>query len=98
MTQVDPNVQRQLDALGIAYDVVACDPELADTEAFCANYAIPPDRAANTILVAAKTEPRQYVACLVLATTRLDVNHKRAKLVRNKGLSLPSAGQENGDN
>ena len=48
MTQVDPNVQRQLDALGIAYEVVACDPELADTEAFCANYGIPPDRAANT--------------------------------------------------
>jgi Cys-tRNA(Pro) deacylase len=91
VSEPDPNVQRQLDALGIAYDVVACDPELADTEAFCANYAIPPDRAANTILVAAKTEPRQYVACLVLATTRLDVNHKLAKLIGIKRLSFASA-------
>ena len=91
MSALDPAVQRQIDTLGIAHEVVDCDPALADTEQFCANYNIPPDHAANTILVAIKTEPRQYVACLVLATTRLDVNHKLAKIAGTKRLSFASA-------
>jgi prolyl-tRNA editing enzyme YbaK/EbsC (Cys-tRNA(Pro) deacylase) len=55
--------------------VLPCDPAHADTAAFCAAYGYPPERAANTIVVASKKEPKQYAACVVLATTRLDVNH-----------------------
>ena len=88
---LDPNVQRQIDLLGIECEVVPCNPEWADTELFCAHYGIPPDHAANTILVAAKTEPRQYAACVVLATTKLDVNHKVSKLMGIKRLSFASA-------
>ena len=88
---LDPNVQRQIDLLGIECEVVPCNPEWADTELFCAHYDIPPDHAANTILVAAKTEPRQYAACVVLATTKLDVNHKVSKLMGIKRLSFASA-------
>jgi prolyl-tRNA editing enzyme YbaK/EbsC (Cys-tRNA(Pro) deacylase) len=61
--------------LGVPFELIRCDPEFADTGAFCARYGYPPERAANTIVVASKKEPKQYAACVVLATTRLDVNH-----------------------
>jgi prolyl-tRNA editing enzyme YbaK/EbsC (Cys-tRNA(Pro) deacylase) len=53
---------------------VPCDPELADTAAFCATYGYRLDQSANAILVVGKSEPRVYAVCLVLADTRLDVN------------------------
>jgi prolyl-tRNA editing enzyme YbaK/EbsC (Cys-tRNA(Pro) deacylase) len=61
-------------ATGQPFELVECDPALADTAAFCEHYGYSPDISANTIVVASKTEPPQFVACLVLATTRLDVN------------------------
>ena len=61
--------------LGVPLEVLPCDPSVADTAAFCDRYGFPPSQAGNTIIVASKKEPRQYAACLVLATTRLDVNH-----------------------
>jgi prolyl-tRNA editing enzyme YbaK/EbsC (Cys-tRNA(Pro) deacylase) len=91
MTELDPAVQRELDALAIPHEILPCNPEWADTDAFCANYGIPRENAANTILVAVKTEPRQYVACLVAASTKLDVNHKVSRLIGIKRLSFASA-------
>jgi prolyl-tRNA editing enzyme YbaK/EbsC (Cys-tRNA(Pro) deacylase) len=67
-------VQGQLDDLGIGYDVVPCDPELADTAAFCAAYGYALEDSANTIVVVGKSTPPVYAACVVLATSRLDVN------------------------
>ena len=61
-------------ATGHPFTVVACDPSLADTAAFCDAYGYGLDQSANAIVVVGKSEPRSYVACLVLATTRLDVN------------------------
>ena len=58
------------DAVGVA----EIDPSLADTAAFCEAYGYAPEDSANTIVVASKREPKRYVACVVLATTRLDVN------------------------
>jgi prolyl-tRNA editing enzyme YbaK/EbsC (Cys-tRNA(Pro) deacylase) len=63
-----------LDRLGVAYEVMACDPALADTAAFVEAYGIPLERSANTIVVASKGAEPSYVACVVLATTSLDVN------------------------
>jgi prolyl-tRNA editing enzyme YbaK/EbsC (Cys-tRNA(Pro) deacylase) len=63
-----------LDAAGVAYERVACDPALADTAAFCAHYGYDLAISANAIVVATQKEPRTFAACLVLATTRLDVN------------------------
>ncbi len=91
MSEPDPGVQRQLEALGIAHEVLACNPEWADTDAFCANYGIPRENAANAIIVASKTDPKQYVACLVLSNTKLDVNHAVSKLMGIKRLSFASA-------
>ena len=71
---VEDDVVAALDRAGVDYDVVPCDPALADTAAFCEHYGFAPEDSANTIVVASKKEPRRYVACVVLATTRLDVN------------------------
>jgi len=68
------SVRRQLDELGIDHDIVPCDPDLADTAAFCEAYGYAPEDSANTIVVAGKSTPPVYAACVVLATTRLDVN------------------------
>lgn len=69
----DPLLER-LDSLGLDYQIIACDPALADTAAFCEAYGYAPEDSANTIIVAGKADPPVYAACVVLATTRLDVN------------------------
>jgi prolyl-tRNA editing enzyme YbaK/EbsC (Cys-tRNA(Pro) deacylase) len=56
------------------YELFACDPELADTAAFCAAYGFALEDSANTIVVIGKSNPPVYAACVVLATHRLDVN------------------------
>jgi prolyl-tRNA editing enzyme YbaK/EbsC (Cys-tRNA(Pro) deacylase) len=71
----------ELDRLGQPYKLLACDPELADTAAFCAAYGYSPADSANTIVVVGKADPPRYAACVLLATTRLDVNRVvRARL------------------
>lgn len=55
--------------------VTEIDPSLSDTGAFCEKYGISPDITANCVIIEAKRgEKRQLAACLVLATTRADVN------------------------
>ncbi len=71
---IDTHVQTQLDRLGVPFELFPCDPALADTANFCAAYGFAPEDSANTILVIGKSEPPVYAACVVLATTRLDVN------------------------
>lgn len=88
---LDERVRASLDAIGAACEVLACAPELADTAAFCDHYHIAPDEACNAILVAVKSEPRRYIACLVRADTKLDVNHKVSAIAGVKRLSFASA-------
>ena len=55
--------------------VAEIDPELADTAAFCEEYGSPLELSANCVVVAGKRSGEvRYAACLVLATTRADVN------------------------
>ncbi|HWE90943.1 MAG TPA: YbaK/EbsC family protein [Pseudonocardiaceae bacterium] len=55
--------------------VVEIDPDLADTAEFCARYGSPLEASANCVVVAGKRGGEtRYAACLVLATTRADVN------------------------
>jgi prolyl-tRNA editing enzyme YbaK/EbsC (Cys-tRNA(Pro) deacylase) len=56
------------------YELFACDPDFADTAAFCAHYGFDPADCANTIIVMGKGAEPVYAACVVLATHRLDVN------------------------
>ncbi len=71
---LDPGVRRRLEEVGVDFEVMACDPDLADTAAFVEAYGVPLDRSANTIVVASKGAEPTHVACVVLATTSLDVN------------------------
>lgn len=71
---IDDPVLNAAAATGFGYDIVPCDPELADTAAFCEAYGFRPDQSANAIVVVGKSDPKVYATCLVLATTRLDVN------------------------
>jgi len=55
--------------------VAPIDPELADTAAFCAAYGVALDESANCVVIAGKRGGVvRYAACMVLATTRADVN------------------------
>ncbi len=86
-------VLEELDALGAAYEVVPCDPELADTEQFCEAYGYEPDESANAIVVVGKTDPPVHVMCLVLADSRLDVNRAVRKRLGVRKCSFASADQ-----
>lgn len=84
-------VRESLHAAGITdFEVLVCPPELADTAEFCAHFGIAAEDACNAILVAVKSTPRRYVACLVRADTKLDVNRKVSALVGVKRLSFAS--------
>jgi prolyl-tRNA editing enzyme YbaK/EbsC (Cys-tRNA(Pro) deacylase) len=62
-------------AFGSQAQVASIDPDLADTAAFCARYDVALAASANCVVVAGRRgELTTYAACLLLATTRLDVN------------------------
>lgn len=69
-----PDVLAHLDRLGLVYEVMDCDPDLADTAEFCAAYGVPLEESANAILVASKKPEGHHAVCVALAHTRLDVN------------------------
>lgn len=77
-------------SLGVEFEMIPCDPELADTAEFCAAYGYELADSANTILVVGKSEPRTYVACVVLANTRLDVNGRVKKKLGIRRTSFAS--------
>lgn len=70
-----------LEALAVPHDLIEIDPDFADTVAFCEKYDYPLERSCNTLMVASKKEPKRHAVCVVLATTRLDVNRRVKKLL-----------------
>jgi prolyl-tRNA editing enzyme YbaK/EbsC (Cys-tRNA(Pro) deacylase) len=74
-------------------EVAEIDPNLADTAAFCAAYGSPMESSANCVVVAGRRgEQTRYAACLVLATTRADVNGLvRRRLDARKASFAPMA-------
>lgn len=79
-----------LDALDVPYEIFPCDPALADTAAFCEAYGFAPEDSANTILVIGKANPPRFAACVVLATTRLDVNRAVKQKIGARASFAPS--------
>lgn len=69
-----PDVLAHLDRLGVEYEVMDCDPDLADTAQFCEAYGVALEESANAILVAPKKPEGHHAVCVALAHTRLDVN------------------------
>ena len=90
---VDDPVLDQLDELGLDYEVVPCDPALADTAAFCDAYGYSPEDSANAIVVVGKSDPAVFAMCLVLADCRLDVNRVVRKRLGTRKASFASADQ-----
>ena len=73
-----PNVVRSaILNLGLESKVglVQIDPNFADTTAFCEHYDWPTSHSANCVVVQARRGDRKTIAaCIVLATTRADIN------------------------
>lgn len=90
MSDSDPLLET-LDGLGQNYEIFRCDPALADTAEFCEAYGFELADSANTILVVGKRDPRVYIACIVLANTRLDVNGTVRKRLGIRRTSFASA-------
>ena len=92
-TILHPKVAAALARHGVECRAIECDPQYADTASFCEHYNYPPGEGANTIVVASKTDPVRYAACVVLPTTRLDVNKCVRQLMGTRKLSFASAEQ-----
>src|SRR5689334_23237316 len=61
--------------LAATVGVAEIDADLADTAAFCEQYGVALDASANCVVVKGKRGGEvRYAACMVLATTRADVN------------------------
>jgi prolyl-tRNA editing enzyme YbaK/EbsC (Cys-tRNA(Pro) deacylase) len=84
------------DAVGVS----EIDPELADTAAFCERYDVTLDESANCVVISGKRDGEtRFAACVVLATTRADVNNvaRRALDVRKASFApMEVAVQETG--
>ena len=88
---IEQRVVQALDAIGVPYELMDIDPAFADTAACCEKYGLPLDSAGNTIVVASKKEPRRFGACVVKATTRLDVNRTVRALLGVSKVSFATA-------
>lgn len=86
-----PEVIEALDAGGLEYEIMDCDPELADTAQFCDAYGIPLENSANAILVASRKPEGHNAVCVVLAHTRLDVNGAVRRKLGVRKVSFASA-------
>lgn len=91
--ELAPPVTAALDALDPALSArilaAPIDPTLADTAAFCDAYEVAPEVSANCIVVAGKRgQEVTYAACVVLATTRADVNGTIRKLLGTRKASF----------
>jgi len=73
-TGPEERVLRILVDLGVEHEVLPCDPALADTAAFCAAYGYDEADAANTLIIRSRGTPARLAACVLLATTRLDMS------------------------
>jgi prolyl-tRNA editing enzyme YbaK/EbsC (Cys-tRNA(Pro) deacylase) len=89
--QVEARVREIVAGLGVEHEVVDCDPSLADTASFVEAYGYELEDSADTIVVIGKSDPPVYVACVVLAHTRLDVNRAVRKRLGVKKCSFASA-------
>ncbi|HEY9733308.1 MAG TPA: YbaK/EbsC family protein [Drouetiella sp.] len=92
-TSLHPTVEEFLLKFGLIYKVFECDPDFADTAQFCEKYGFSEGHSANTIVVAGKADPLKLCACVILATTKVDVNRKVCKLLSVKKGSFASGDQ-----
>ena len=88
-----PRVAEAIRQHGLKVEVLECDPNLADTAAFCQHYKFTPEHTCNAIVVAGKSNPVKYVCCVILATCKLDVNKTVSNLLEVKRCSFATGAQ-----
>ena len=88
---MDMKVLESLKDIGATYEVIDCDPSFADTAEFCNHYGYSLDESANAILLEGKAESPVYALCVVLATTRINVNKVARKRLGTRKASFASA-------
>ncbi len=81
-------VRAALEASGLAFEVLPCDPQDADTAVFCERHGYPLEDSANCIVVKAKSGGERFAACVLLATSRLDVNRVVRKRLGSRRISF----------
>ena len=91
MNTHETSINDVLAKIPVAAEIISCDPDKADTAVFCAHYGYALEDSANTILVSAKTGEKRTVACVLLADSRLDVNHVVRKRLQSRRVSYTSA-------
>ena len=91
MNELKQMVLDVIDEFDTEYECIEINPEYADTKVFCEMYSYPMEKSCNTIIVASKKVPKQFCACVVLATTRLDVNKRVKKLMEVSKVSFATA-------
>jgi len=65
------------------------DPNFSDTASFCENYKVTPEQAANCVIIEGKNGgERKLAACIILASTRADVNGKVCEALNVKKASF----------
>ena len=84
-------VLESLKGAGATYEVIDCEPSFADTAEFCNHYGYSLDESANAILLEGKAEAPIYALCVVLATTRINVNKVARKRLGTRKASFASA-------
>lgn len=87
-----PSVLAAITEHGILHQTLPCPDELSDTAAFCEHFNVPLSQAANTMVVTSrKVDPAVQAMCVVLGTTKLDVNKKVRELLGVKRASFADA-------
>jgi prolyl-tRNA editing enzyme YbaK/EbsC (Cys-tRNA(Pro) deacylase) len=77
-----------------AVGVAEIDPTLSDTAAFCEHYQIGMEQAANCVVLEAKRGDKSwYAACVILGSTRADVNGVARKVLDAKKASFAAMEQ-----
>jgi len=90
MMELQDRVRAALESSGVPFEIIECDPNLADTAAFCAHYGYSAEISANAILVKTKTAEPKFALCMVLASARLNVNSTVRKKFPARKVSFAS--------
>tara|TARA_Y100000588_G_scaffold264052_1_gene278794 strand:- start:45 stop:533 length:489 start_codon:yes stop_codon:yes gene_type:complete len=90
-SNIETHIKNFLNTIGCVYEWLPINPALADTANFCEKYGYPINESGNTIIVSSKRGEKKHSACLVLASTRLDVNKKVKSLMKVSRLSFATS-------
>ena len=73
---IEAKIEKFLNEIGIKYEIMPCDPQLADTEDFCNYYNIPKSNSGNTIIIASKKDHTDFQIFYISLVTNLKLIQK----------------------